>query len=197
MRISPHCVRPRHNIDMPADVVGESCSPVDVQAEADGGVADGDRAGEEDSGEVAAARTVRQPRAPTARERAEHELTHCPYRSWCEHCVRGQGCEYGHSTVVGLNAGEEVPRVIIDYCFLTEDARRHADEHRESVEAETSLTALVMKETLCGSVWAYALRSKSVAEDPWIADQLVDDMSTIGMARERVVIKSDQEASIV
>ena len=55
----------------------------------------------------------------------------------------------------------------------------------------------MMKETMCGSVWAYTLQSKSVSEDPWIADQLVDDMCTIGMARERVVIKSDQEAAIV
>ena len=30
-----------------------------------------------------------------------------------------------------------------------------------------------------------------------MADQIVDDMCTIGMARERAVIKSDQEAAIV
>ena len=54
-----------------------------------------------------------------------------------------------------------------------------------------------MKETLCGSVWAYALRSKSVGDDPWIAEQLVDDLRTIGLAKERVIVKSDQEASIV
>ena len=50
---------------------------------------------------------------------------------------------------------------------------------------------------MCGSVWAYALKSKSVSEDPWIADQLVDDMRTVGLANERVLVKSDQEASIV
>ena len=54
-----------------------------------------------------------------------------------------------------------------------------------------------MKETLCGSVWAYALKSKSVNEDPWIADQLVDDMRTVGLANERILVKPDQEASIV
>ena len=78
-----------------------------------------------------------------------------------------------------------MPRVIVDYCFLTDSGD------------DDSLTALVMKETMCGSVWAYALSSKSVAEDPWVAEQLVDDMCTVGMARERVVIKSDQEAAIV
>ena len=46
-------------------------------------------------------------------------------------------------------------------------------------------------------MWAYALQSKSVADDPWIAEQLVDDVCTVRMAKERVVIESDQEASIV
>ena len=85
----------------------------------------------------------------------------------------------------------------MDYCYFTEEARRKADEHVESVEAITSLTTLVMKETMYGSVWAYALKTKSVSEDPWVADQLEDDLRTIGMANERVIIKSDQEASIV
>ena len=42
----------------------------------------------------------------------------------------------------------------------------------------------------------YALRAKSVSEDPWVADQLVDDMNTVGLANERIIVKSDQEASI-
>lgn len=90
-----------------------------------------------------------------------------------------------------------MPRVILDYCSMTEDASRQTTEHGETLEATTSLTALVMKETLCGSVWAYALRSKGAGDDPWVADQIVDDMCTVGMAKERVVVKSDQEASIV
>ena len=162
-----------------------------------GNSSDGDLEGEEDSGEVRSARRIAQPRLPSETERREHELTHCPYRSWCEHCVRGQGSEYHHSTVTGAAADDEIPRVILDYCFFTEDASRVANDHGESIDADTSLTALVMKETLCGSVWAYALKSKSVSGDPWIADQLVDDMRTVGLANERVLVKSDQEASIV
>ena len=34
---------------------------------------------------------VADPKLPSAEEVAEHELTHLPYRSWCSHCVRGQG----------------------------------------------------------------------------------------------------------
>ena len=126
-----------------------------------------------------------------------HNLTHCPFRSWCEHCVRGQGSEYRHSSVSGTNADEQVPRAIMDYCFLTEGVKRSSDDHTAEETSSTSMTALVMKETLCGSVWAYALKSKSVAEDPWVADQIFDYLNTVGMADERIIIKSDQEASIV
>ena len=179
----------------------EVCFPVEEErlgvSSVRGEGQDEDHQSGEDSGEVRASRRVSQPRTPTEQERREHELTHCPYRCWCEHCVRGQGAEYGHSTVVGPAAEEEVPRVIVDYCFLTDNANRRADAGAAADDDENSLTALVMKETLCGSVWAYALQSKSVAEDPWIAEQLVDDLCTIGMAKERIVMKSYQGASIV
>lgn len=195
-------VRLKSNLVSAADAdEGESCYPEDGHdGEEDGEKGDGkseDDHGGEESGEFAASRTARQPRAPSEHERREHEATHCPFRSWCEHCIRGQGTEYQHCSVKGANAEEEVPRVIMDYCYLTEDVKRTTDEHAEAVEAVTSLTTLVMKETLCGSVWAYALKTKSVSEDPWIADQLVDDLGTIGMANERIILKSDQEASIV
>ena len=87
--------------------------------------------------------------------------------------------------------------MMLDYCFFKEDATRSTDEHTEKEEATVSLTALVLKETMCDSVWAYALKSNSVAEDPWIADQIVDDLNTIGMSRNRIIVKTDQEASIV
>ena len=98
----------------------ESCDPVDAQTGVEGvdSQNDGDLAGEEDSGEVQVSRGIGQPRLPSERERRDHEKTHCPYRCWCEHCVRGHGSEYRHSTVVGTNADSEVPRVILDYCFF-------------------------------------------------------------------------------
>ena len=40
----------------------------------------------EPCGEVKA-RTWTNPVKPSAEEVAEHELTHCPYRSWCDVCV--------------------------------------------------------------------------------------------------------------
>ena len=58
------------------------------------------------------------------------------------------------------------------------------------------MTVLAMVETSCMSVWGYAVESKGNA-DPWIAEQITEDMETIGIANERIIVKSDQEASIM
>ena len=54
------------------------------------GVEGEDEASEEDSEEAGQRKTVKlqDPLMPTAAERAEHELTHIPYRSWCSFCQR-------------------------------------------------------------------------------------------------------------
>jgi hypothetical protein len=120
-------VSPRANNFKIANTVEESCDPVEEVT--DGGVKDVDAEAEQESGEARASRTISQPKTPSAYDRRMHELTHCPYRSWCDHCVRGTGTEYAHSTVVGTNAEEGVPRVLMDYAFLTEEVQREEDEH--------------------------------------------------------------------
>ena len=34
-------------------------------------------------------RPLREPKTPTAAERAKHSLTHLPYQAWCPYCVAG------------------------------------------------------------------------------------------------------------
>ena len=57
------------------------------------------------------------------------------------------------------------------------------------------MTVLAMKETLCQSVWAYAVKTKGAGE-AWIADQIVEDMETIGLTEEKIILKTDQEVSM-
>ncbi len=182
-------IRPDTADTLPVDTGEMDCSPLEDDRQGP----DADEGGEE-SGE---ARAFPQPRVPSREERRLHDLTHCPARPWCKHCVYGAAAEYPHRTVVGEASKSEIPRVMLDYCFFTEDATRITDDHTDKEEATVSLTALVMKETMCDSVWAYALKSKSVTEDPWIAEQIVDDLNTIGMGNHRIIVKTDQEASIV
>ena len=139
---------------------------------------------------------VKAPRLPSAREIEEHNLTHCPFRSWCPHCIKGQAKDDAHRVMQGDLAESDVVRVSMDYCFLTEGVSSEAIEHVESVSATISMTVLVMVETLCRSVWAYAVGQKGTA-DAWVAEQIAEDLEIVGLTGERIVVKTDQENSIV
>ena len=59
------------------------------------------------------------------------------------------------------------------------------------------MTILVMLETICRSVWAYALDGKGSKTVDWAAEHIVDDLATVGLSEERIITKPDQENSIV
>ena len=143
-------------------------------------------------------RAATDPGQPTQAERDEHNLTHFPLRPWCRACVLGRAKDAPSRKVKGLFAETVLPRVRMDYCFLTENVEKEEGEHgeKDSVKADTSITVAVMQESLCRSVWAYAVESKGSME-MWMVQQVCDDLETIGLKNERLVLKSDQESSIV
>ena len=53
---------------------------------------------------------------PGAAERARHELTHMPYRSWCFSCVASRGADDAHRKSDGYTGP---PRVECDFMFLS------------------------------------------------------------------------------
>ncbi len=56
------------------------------------------------------------------KEREEHEATHTPFRPWCEHCVRGRARNEPHMhKKKGERMAERVPRVSMDYFFMSEE----------------------------------------------------------------------------
>ena len=70
-----------------------------------------------DDGEEA--REPRPKRIPPSAAQAEynkHQLTHLPFRSWCEHCVRGQAADDAHRARRDADSGD--PRWRVDYLFL-------------------------------------------------------------------------------
>ena len=84
----------------------------------DGGDDQGDGAGEPEAGEPESQEVKTGPFAykPTPAEVELHRLTHWPYRSWCEWCIKGKaiGEQHVRSTHVS-----DVPVVGADYFFLT------------------------------------------------------------------------------
>ena len=79
----------------------ESSTPVSPWEVEVGGVDDEDcetiECGEEkESEEAKTPEVLRDPGAPTQKEIEEHNVTHLPFRSWCQHCVRGRGSNTPH-----------------------------------------------------------------------------------------------------
>ncbi len=142
-------------------------------------------------------KAVRDPGTPTPLQRATHELNHWPYRSWCEPCVNGRATGQPHRGVKGEWATSDVTRVLMDYGFLHEEETTTEEEHGKEIQAKVSMTMMVMMETLCESVWSYAIDGKGATSLEWLAAKVVEDIETVGLSKERIITKTDQEPAIV
>ena len=77
---------------------------------------------EEEGEEGREPRAGASPKTPSRLEREQHELTHTPYRSWCDHCVRARGRNRPHQAKKPEEKDEAtVPRISFDYFFLSEE----------------------------------------------------------------------------
>ena len=84
------------------------------------------------------AKALPRPNEPTQQQRAQHNLTHLPFRSWCEHCVRAKGKERQSKRNT-----DRQPAIQIDYSFATTGA---------DVQQRTILTATDVQTGLATSV---------------------------------------------
>ena len=78
-----------------------------------------------DEEEGAPARGIPSPVKVSKEEYESHMLTHTPFRSWCEYCVRGRGRKNPHYTQSAADkrkdrAARKVPRVSMDYFFFNQ-----------------------------------------------------------------------------
>ena len=81
-------------------------------------------------------RIMRAPGAPSRQERAEHEITHCPFRVLCETCVAGKSHARAHFTGTPGPPEGKVPLVAFDYAFMSSNKaseRKSDDEELEKV----------------------------------------------------------------
>ena len=180
-----HAISGNINGDIGAGQDGEQeelfcrvCDPVDEDIEE----------GAEEEAEVQ--RPLRDPGMPTRREVLEHNLTHMPPRPWCPHCVKGKGKDTPSLTLKGTFAESLVPRVRLDYCFLTEnelgrDETTEGDgvvDNPDRIEEE-SQTVLVMQESETRSIWSYAVERKGASEE-WVIHQICEDIETVGLKED-------------
>ena len=143
-------------------------------------------------------RGVRDPRAPTPQERAEHELHHANYREWCRACVRGRGIAAPHrKQQKDSDDPDGIPSVHFDYCFMGEknqDEQREEDKENAWKESEEMLKILTVKLKNFKRIRAHLVPKKGSSGQPWVAKAVADDMKIWGCSS--VILKSDQESSL-
>ena len=85
---------------------------------------------------------------PTKVERQPHEATHCPFRAWCEICVKAKSPDGKHTKQLG-NA-EHIPVIKFDCAFATDAL---GDPSRR-------ISMMVATDSIHGSIFAVVARRK-------------------------------------
>ena len=133
--------------------------------------------------------TLATPSLPSAKEVAEHNLTHIPYRNWCPICIAAAGREDAHRRGAMDEEGEMIcPTVGFDYAFWGEGAKRVEDADRKAGD----VTGIIIKDFKTGCLWAHTALVKG-ATDEWLMRQIVADIDEQGYSDMR--LKSDGEPS--
>ena len=83
-----------------------------------------DMVGADDEGElVQPGKPLPEPCEPSAKERASHNLTHLPYRGWCEHCVSARRPNPHHGAK-SPSSQRTIPLLVADYCHVRDNQLR-------------------------------------------------------------------------
>ena len=122
---------------------------------------------DEPSGEGRPPKTARNPRQPSRAEVIKHRLCHIPYRNWCKACVLARARDNQHRCIQGGD-NDTVPRIGIDYAFMTQKGVYATEEEMEKAtdekDREGTMKIIILKEFKHGSVWAYAVDAKGAGD---------------------------------
>ena len=122
------------------------------------------------------------PQSPSPAEIEQRNLTHMPYKNWCELCVRFKGRQYQHRDQDHMGTTETV--VSLDYGFC------------KSEEQDTELlTVLVIHDRRTKSFHAVPAKSKAGQSMSYLVTELVRFVSFLGHGE--VCFRSDDERPLL
>ena len=121
-----------------------------------------------------------KPYEPTKEERQSHEATHCPFRAWCEVCVKAKSPDGKHTKQLG-NA-EHIPAIEFDYAFATDTP---GDPNKK-------ISMMVATDSIHGSIFAVVARRKG-GQDDYVMQSFQNYIDRLGLVRAE--LKCDQEPS--
>ena len=152
-------------------------------------------AAEEEDQEAVKAKGALNPEQPSKREVEEHELTHVLFRNWCVHCQRGKAANTGHRRSKEEDEDRHGhPIISIDYMYMEADYRDKGKEaYAKAVEGKSPI--LVMCDSRSRAVFAHDVGQKGGPGST--IERIEENLKNLGYASIPIVIKGDQEPSIV
>ena len=134
---------------------------------------------DEDPEEARVPKVLKSPFQPTAREVAERNLTHLPFRNWCPHCIMGKARNIPHKKQ--KDKEHLVPHIHVDYGFLGTE------------EDEEKMIIQVARDEESRALLARAVPRKGLAHVHG-AEQLIRDIEELGY--KKVILKADNEPAM-
>ena len=129
---------------------------------------------------------------PTNIERGNHCKLHCPYRAWCEFCVKGKADSTPHRRrhVESLSGN---PVVSVDYMYMK--ASEATTPTEVEIEESSNLRGSPILVTKCSATaWISANVVPTKGDSPEGVRRLGEEVEKLG--HQRLVLKSDQEPAI-
>ncbi|CAE7295462.1 unnamed protein product, partial [Symbiodinium microadriaticum] len=133
------------------------------------------------------ARSQTQIREPTAAERQLHNLTHWPYKGWCDHCLSMKGLEYRHESIPD-SRDRDTPIVSFDFAYTSVTTSKPDLKNHK-------LTILVAHDTATGSVFGLPVPSKGKDDLKFAAIELTRFVQSLG--HNTIALQTDNEPSTV
>ena len=146
---------------------------------------------DEAEAEMAPKRISPDPGQPTEQEVSEHCVDHWPFRSWCEHCVKGRATGEQHREGVGSS----IPVIAFDYLFVTDRGVHRRDELEGDEEKKSVTKILLVKDLKSKAIFAHVVPQKGVDADGCAVVRLVEDVKWLGYTK--IHLKADNERAIV
>ena len=133
------------------------------------------------------ARSQTQIREPTAAERQLHNLTHWPYKGWCDHCLSMEGLEDRHESIPD-SRDRDTPIVSFDFAYTSVTTSKPDLKNYK-------LTILVAHDTATGSVFGLPVPSKGKDDLKFAAIELTRLIQSLG--HNTIALQTDNEPSTV
>ena len=156
----------------------------------------------EEEEEAAPLKHAPDPAQPSEEEVENHRVTHYPFRTWCKLCIMGRGTGSPHRS----STGSSIPRIGMDYFFITEGGMQRRSDLDYKIDAEGDeklnkdrddgkiVKCLIVRCMETKIVFAHVVPQKGDDEEHYCANLVAADRGWLGHAK--LILKADNERAV-